>query len=589
MQWDAIRRPVRPYEPNLGDYESTRRAFSWSAARRKLSGLPRQGGLNVAYEAVDKRAVGPMRYKTALRCRARNGTVTELGYNDLRIVTNQFANLLRYLDVGRTERVCTLLDRVPELYITALGTVKNTSVYCPLLPTLGPAEACERLRLADVRVLVTTPELYKRLVGPFRDELPALEHILTLNVDEDAPADTIDLAVALSSMQESFEIPPTDPQDMALVHFTSGTTGKPKGAVHVHESVVAFHSTSAYGLDLHPEDVFWCTADPGWGIGTAYGIIAPLTHGATVVADAGDLDPRYWCQLLAEQRVTVWYTTASALRTMMRAGTALPRLFDLSALRFIASVGEPLSPELMAWASQAFGLRIHENWWQSETGGIMISNYAGMEVRTGSMGRPVPGIEAALLERGADGRAAAVDGAVTVLDQPNVVGELALRPGWPSMFRGYLHDAESYEKRFVAGWYVTGELARRDADGYYWYVGRVEDVIEAAGQLVGPYDVEAVLMTHPAVSEAGVIGKPDGASGQLVKAFVALRPNYLASDALRLELLAFGRTRLGVIAPSDLGFEPRMPHTPSGKVRRRLLKARELGLSDDDASTLEPS
>jgi acetyl-CoA synthetase len=391
----------------------------------------------------------------------------------------------------------------------------------------------------------------------------------------------------MAAADDRFTVPPTDPGQMALLHFTSGTTGRPKGAVHVHEAVVAHHATALFALDLRQDDVFWCTADPGWVTGTSYGIIAPLTHGATVLVDAGEFEANRWYTNLAEHHVTVWYTAPTALRMLMRHGTDLPARHDLSALRLVASVGEPLNPEVVVWGRQALGRPVHDNWWQTETGAIMISNYAGVVLRPGSMGLPVPGVEAGLLRRGDDGRAQVQDGSVSVIDEPDVVGELALRPGWPSMFRGYLHDDARYAGCFAGGWYLSGDLARRDSHGYYWFVGRADDVIKSAGHLIGPFEVESLLMEHPAVAEAGVIGKPDRVAGEVVKAFVALRPGYRPSDELRLDLLAYSRRALGAVAPKEITFDPNLPHTRSGKVMRRLLKARELGLPEGDLSTLE--
>ena len=586
MDWEPIRKTeALRVRPNLSDYARARREFSWAAARRELAGLPGGRGLNIAHEAVDRHANGASAGKVALRCRDRRGAMSELSYVELQQQTNRFANVLRGLGVGRGDRVFSLLGRVPELYVAALGTLKNGSVFSPLFPAFGPEPVRQRLQLGDAAVLVSTPDLYRRRVAAIRHTLPSLRHVLLVG-DIDQPA-TTDLRTALAAASDDFEIPPTDPGDMALLHFTSGTTGMPKGAVHVHDAVVAHHATAAFALDLHDDDVFWCTADPGWVTGTSYGIIAPLTHGCTLVVDAGDFDARAWYQVLQDQRVTIWYTAPTALRMLMRQGADLAKEFDLSNLRFIASVGEPLNPEVVVWGQEAYGLPIHDNWWQTETGAIMIGNYAAIDVRPGSMGLPMPGIDAGLLTRGEDGRAAVTDGHVDAITEPDVVGELVLRPGWPSMFRGYLHDDARYAKCFAAGWYLTGDLARRDADGYYWFVGRADDVIKSAGHLVGPFEVESALMEHDAVAEAGVIGKPDPVAGEIVKAFVALRPGWEPSDELRLDLLAFGRRRLGGVAPREIEFSQQMPHTRSGKVMRRLLKARELGLPEGDISTLE--
>ena len=575
--------------PNVVDYEAACDAFSWETARRALDGLPDGDGLNIAHEAVDRHAAGSRAGRVAFRWLARDGTVTEATYGELAARTSRFANALRALGIGKEDRVFTLLGRVPELYVTALGTLKNTSVFCPLFSAFGPEPVRQRMERGDGRVLVTTPSLYHRKVAAIREALPLLEHVLLVGDDDPAVPGGVAFDAALAAASDEFRIPPTAPADMALLHFTSGTTGAPKGAVHVHESVVAHHATGLSALDLHDDDVYWCTADPGWVTGTSYGIISPLTHGVTVVVDEGEFDAERWYRTLEAHQVTVWYTAPTALRMLMKAGAELAHEFDLSKLRFVASVGEPLNPEVVLWAHEALGLPVHDNWWQTETGGIMIAILAGIDIRPGSMGRPLPGVDAALLVRGRDGRAAvADDGCVEEIDRPDVDGELALRPGWPSMFRAYLHDDERYTKCFAEGWYLTGDVARRDSDGWFWFVGRADDVIKSAGHLIGPFEVESALMEHPAVVEAGVIGVPDPVAGEIVKAFVSLRPGHEPGDELRSDLIGFARRRLGsAVAPRQIAFEQHLPKTKSGKIMRRLLRARELGLPEGDLSTLE--
>ncbi|MFJ9712756.1 acetate--CoA ligase [Streptomyces sp. NPDC101234] len=595
MRGETIRKDTPPgAAPNLRDYDEECAGFSWSRARDALLGLPGGRGLNIAYEAVDRHAASDRAGTVALRCVGRD-SVTRVTYADLAGATARFANVLRALGIGRGERVVTLLGRCPELYTVVLGTLKNTSVLCPLFSAFGPDPVGRRLRLSDARVLVTTAELYRRKVAGQRDELPGLRHVLIVGDGADASAGTLSFDALMAGADDMFIIPPTSPDDMALLHFTSGTTGTPKGAVHVHEAAVAHYVTARYALDLHPDDVYWCTADPGWVTGMSYGIVAPLMHGVTVVVDEGDYDARRWYRILAEQRVSVWYTAPTALRMLMRTTPRtgpydLPRSFDLGVLRFIASVGEPLNPEAVLWGRDVLGLPVHDNWWQTETGAIMIANFAACDIRPGSMGRPLPGVEAAVLRRGEDGRAEVADGHVTVLEKPGAEGELALRPGWPSMFRGYLHDERRTEAAFADGWYLTGDLVRRDEDGWYWFVGRADDVIKSAGHLIGPFEVESALMEHPAVAEAGVIGRPDPVAGNIVKAFVALRPGFDPTTAMRQDLLAFSRRRLGpAVAPREIAFDQQLPHTRSGKVMRRLLRARELGLPEGDISTLEDS
>ncbi|HEU5185223.1 MAG TPA: acetate--CoA ligase [Gemmatimonadaceae bacterium] len=569
--------------PNLVDYAAARAAFSWSKARRELSGLP-SGGLNIAHEAVDRHATGPRATHVAIRWRGRDGRRRDLTYADLARESSRFANVLRTLGIGRGDVVFVLADRVPELYVAALGTWKNGSVFSPLFSAFGPEPIRMRLSLGHGAVLVTTTALYRKKVAPIRSSLTELRHVLLIG-GRDAgplPEGAQDLATTMAQADQRFTPCETKDDDTATLHFTSGTTGTPKGAVHVHGAVIAHHITGKLALDFHADDVFWCTADPGWVTGTSYGIIAPLTNGITSIVDEGDFDPVRWYETLEREKVTVWYTAPTAIRMLMKAGATLAKRRDLRALRFIASVGEPLNAEAVLWGQEAFGMPIHDNWWQTETGGIMIANFRAMDIRPGSMGRALPGVEAAILRRPNGG---------DPIEQPDDTdGELALRPGWPSMFRGYLGDDDRYRKCFAGGWYFTGDLARRDKDGYFWFIGRADDVIKSSGHLIGPFEVESSLLEHPAVAEAAVIGKPDPVAGEIVKAFVSLKDGFAASDTLRTDLLAFARRRLGAaVAPKEIAFEEHLPRTRSGKIMRRLLRARELGLAEGDLSTLEPA
>jgi len=584
VTWKTIEKPRQGWAivPNLVDYERTRTAFSWRTARAALDGLP-GGGLNIAHEAVDRHCAGPQRDHLALRWLGKRGEVRDFSYADLARFTNRFANVLARLGLEKGERVFLLAGRIPELYIGALGTLKAGGVFCPLFSAFGPEPIRQRIGIGDGRVLVTTAAFYKRKVAELRSSLPGLRHVLLLGTPEEIRAipGTLDFERLMNEADDHFDVCRTGPADLALLHFTSGTTGKPKGAMHVHEAVVAHHMTAKYALDLHPEDIFWCTADPGWVTGTSYGIIAPLTHGITSIVDEAEFDAERWYAILQNQRVSIWYTAPTAVRMMMKVGVDVVRKYDLGRLRFVASVGEPLNPEAVVWGQTAFGLPIHDNWWQTETGGIMIANYLAMDIRPGSMGRPLPGIDASIVRR-------RKDGTVEELTEAGIEGELALRPGWPAMFRGYLNEEERYRKCFVGGWYLTGDLAKRDSDGYFWFVGRADDVIKSSGHLIGPFEVESALMEHPAVAEAGVIGKPDPIAGETVKAFVSLKPPSVPGEELRLELLGFARKRLGAaVAPKEIDFVASVPKTRSGKIMRRLLKARELGLPEGDTSTLE--
>jgi len=568
--------------PNVVDYDAVRAGFSWDAIGEELGRLP-GGGINIGYAAVDRHLATPRRDRVAFRFVGRTGVRRNLTYAELAQQTNRFGNVLRGLGVGKGDRMFILTGRIPELYVAALGALKNGTVVSPLFSAFGPEPIRTRLAIGEGRVLVTTEALYRRKVAPIVAALPQLEHVLLIGDDGGTTQveGTHDLAALMARASDVFDVEQTSAEDMALLHFTSGTTGTPKGAIHVHGAVLTHFATGRHALDLHADDVFWCTADPGWVTGTSYGIVAPLLHGVESLVDEADFDAERWYRLLQDEAVSVWYTAPTAIRMLMKAGVALAHRYRFAHLRFVASVGEPLNPEAVWWGQEALGLPIHDNWWQTETGGIMIANLPALDIKPGSMGKPLPGVDARVVRRRDDGSCEEVG-------EPGIEGELALRAGWPAMFRGYLGQDERYRKCFAGDWYLTGDLVKRDADGYYWFVGRADDVIKSAGHLIGPFEVESVLLEHPAVAEAGVIGKPDPVVGETVKAFVSLKAGIEPSEDLRMDLLGHGRKRLGAaVAPKEIAFLPALPRTRSGKIMRRLLKARELGLPEGDLSTLE--
>lgn len=571
------KRPARPAAA-----QAAPGAAAWDEARAALVPMP-GGGLNIGFQAVDRHAVGARADRVAIHWLGEGGGSRRITYGELLHDTNRFANAVTQLGLARGDRVFVLAPRLPELYVAVLGALKAGLVVSPLFSAFGPEPIATRMNLGGARALVTTTALYKRKVEAIRTRIPSLEHVLLIGDATPQPEGTLDFDGLLCGASESFQTVATRPDEMALLHFTSGTTGRPKGAVHVHEAVVAHYATGRHALDLHDDDIYWCTADPGWVTGMSYGIIAPLLHGVTMVVDEAEFDPVRWYGILRDRGVTVWYTAPTAIRMLMKAGADLARSFRFPRLRFIASVGEPLNPEAVWWGQEVLGLPIHDNWWQTETGGIMIANTLALDIKPGSMGKPLPGVQALVVHHGGDG-------SVQVIEAPGVQGELALRTPWPSMFRGYLGEEARYRKCFAGDLYLTGDLVSRDSDGYFWFVGRADDVIKSAGHLIGPFEVESVLLEHPLVVEAGVIGKPDPVLGEMVKAFVSLRPGVQESEALRRELLAHARKRLGpAVAPKEIAFAATLPRTRSGKIMRRLLRARELGLPEGDLSTLESS
>ena len=578
--------------PNLDDYDATRASFAWSQVPDLCQGMG-SGGCNIAYAAVDRHACGPESGKTALRFIADNpgavkSSTHDVSYSELGRLTRTFTNVLRGLGIGKGDKVFVIMGRVPELYISMLGALRNGSVVSPLFSAFGPEPIATRVNIGAADVLVTTTAIYKRKIAKIRDQLPSVKHVLVVG-DEEIP-DTHNFAAMMEQAGDDAPIEHTGPDDPSLLHFTSGTTGTPKGAQHVHAAVAMHYITGRFALDLHPDDIYWCTADPGWVTGTAYGIIAPLLHGVTSIIDEAEFDAEHWYRILQDEDVTVWYTAPTAVRMLIKAGPELAANYRFPHLRFIASVGEPLNAEAVWWGKRVLGLPIHDNWWQTETGGIMVANTPAFDIKPGSMGRPLPGVEVVIVDHDQD------TGEVTVIEQPGIEGELALRVGWPSMFRGYLNQNERYRKCFHADprgdsrgdLYLSGDLVKRDADGYLWFVGRADDVIKASGHLIGPFEVENVLTDHPAVAEAAVIGKPDPTYGAVVKAFVTLKSGYTADDDLRRDLMGHARKRLGAaVAPKEIDFVESLPHTRSGKIMRRLLKARELGLPEGDTSTVE--
>ncbi len=579
MEYTPITKPAIEQfavQPNLGEYDGARQSITWEQIRSELDGHP-GGGLNIAYECLDRHLKTDRRNKVAMIWEGKDGEQETYTFEQFTKEANRVANGLKSLGVEKGDRVFMFIDRIPECYFAAFGTLKLGAVIGPLFCAFGPDAVKDRLENSGAKVLVTSPALWDKIKA-IRSDLPALETVILVTRRENAEptAGEVLWDDVIAGQSDEFETVNTDPEDYSVMHYTSGTTGKPKGAAHVHNAIIGHYATGKYVLDLHEDDIYWCTADPGWVTGTSYGMFAPWSNGATSLIHEGGFGANAWYGLIAKYKVTVWYTAPTAIRMLMKAGEAAAKKHDLSSLRYTMSVGEPLNPEAVVWGERAIGLPFHDNWWQTETGAIMIANYPSMEIRPGSMGRPFPGIEPGVID-----------------DDGNEVptgeeGDLAVRPGWPSMFRTYWQRQELYDSCFRNGWYITGDRARKDKDGYFWFIGRADDVINTAGHLVGPFEVESALLEHEAVAEAGVIGKPDPVAMEVVKAFVALKDGYEESDELNRELRRFAVGKLGkAVAPREIEFLPGMPKTRSGKIMRRLLKARELGLPEGDTSTLE--
>lgn len=558
---------------NLQNYDEMYEQFQWQQAEEHFS-WHTTGKVNLAYEAVDRHAEGLKKDKPALcyLSSTRNETYT---FGDLKKMSNKAGNVLR--DTGgvkKGDRVFIFMPRSPELYFALLGAIKLGAIVGPLFEAFMEDAVKDRLYDSSASVLVTTPELVKRV--PVKD-LPALKTIFLIGENIEENNHYLDYQKYFQEASDQLDIEWVDRNDGLILHYTSGSTGKPKGILHVHNAMIQHYQTAKWVLDLQEDDIYWCTADPGWVTGTSYGIFGPWLTGTTNIVVGGRFSPEGWYKTIETFGVTVWYSAPTSFRMLMAAGDLPLKSHDLSSLRHVLSVGEPLNPEVIRWGKTAFKQRIHDTWWMTETGAQLICNYPCMEMKLGSMGKPLPGIEAAIL-----------DDKGNILP-PNQMGNLAIKKGWPSLMHTVWNNQEKYDSYFpVSDWYISGDSAYVDEDGYFWFQGRVDDVIMTAGERVGPFEVESKLIEYPAVAEAGVIGKPDPIRGEIIKAFVALADGYTESDELKEEIRQFVKTGLAAhAAPREIEFCQKIPKTRSGKIMRRVLKAWELGLPTGDLSTLD--
>ena len=562
---------------NIGSYEERLNNFDWSLSEREL-GYSEGDVLNIGWHCTDRICEQGLADKTAFIWENAAGDERTYTFDDLRVLTNTIAQYLKDMGLEPGDRVCLFLDRVPELYLSFLGILKMGGIAQPLFSAFGDESLYQRLENAGTAAIVTQRKHVAK-VRKIRDSLPSLKHIIVVDGDEEKSREQ-EVVFDLDSMPrvEEFEIYPSTAETPSVLHYTSGTTGQPKGAQHVHYSLISQYLTARWVLDLQPDDIYWCNADPGWVTGTSYGIIGPWANGITqAVLDSG-FQTRRWYQFIEKHRITVWYSAPTAIRLLMKEGIEAVKEHDLSSLRHLCSVGEPLNAEAVHWSEEAYGLAFHDTYWQTETGSMVITNYPGMPIKAGSMGKPFPGIEAAILD----------PETFEPLQETGNVGVIGLRPGWPSMFRTYWKIKEIYDSKFINGWYVCGDRSSIDADGYFWFQGRDDDTINTGGHLVGPFEIESALLEHDAVAESAAIGKPDEVNMEVVKAFVALKPGFEAGPDLELEIMNFIRKRLSPLAmPQEIEFVDSLPKTRSGKIMRRLLRAQEWGEPIGDISSLE--
>ena len=560
---------------NLQDYEVACKEFAWASVDKEFD-WSNGSVYNVAYEAIDRHALNWRKNKIALYSISAEREVQKYTFGELSEISSRVASGLTKLGAQKGDRIFVYLDRTSELYIAMLGIVKMGAIAGPLFSALGPDAVKDRALDSGTNIIITSQYLYERMF-PILDDLADLRKVVIVDPSEEMGDNCISFEELVESGDPKFQAVNMAPTDPYIIHYTSGSTGKPKGVLHGHRAMVQQLITSRWVLDLREEDTYWCTADPGWVTGTSYGIFGPWYLGTSIVSFEGRFDARTWYDILQRYGVTVWYTAPTALRMLMRAGDDLVKEFDLEKVRHICSVGEPLNAEVVRWGMRTMNRRIHDTWWQTETGAHLICNYPSMTIRPGSMGKPIPGVIAGVVDE--EGNEV----------PPGTEGYLALRPGWPSMMLGIYRNTPRFKEYFrIPGWYIAGDQAYRDEDGYFWFLGRADDVIKTSGERLGPFEVESALIEHAAVAEAGVIGKPDELRGEIVKAFVTLRPGYKPTEELKEDITKFVKTRLAYYAyPREMEFVESLPKTRSGKIMRRVLKAKELGQPLGDLSTLE--
>src|ERR1035437_10336708 len=564
-------------KPNLLDYDQVYKDFSWEKADKEINYFS-DGKINMAYNIIDRHAKGKNENKIALQFNGKNGEREKYTFKDLAKKTNQFANVLIQNKVEKGDRVFIFLPTVPERYISFVGVLKTGAIVSPMFPAYQEMALLDRLSDSKAKIVITDRTLFPRIEKIWKD-LPHLEKVIIVERGSDSfpnGKNLVSYEKEMDKASDEFETVHLNKEDSSYMLYTSGPTGKPKGVVHSHGDILQAMMTTKYVLDVKEDDIYWCTADTGWVTGVVYGILGIWALGGTSVINEARFSPGGWYKVIQDYKVTVWYTAPTAIRMLMGSEVS-PKSFDLSSLRHLASVGEPLNPEAIWWALEKIGLPFHDTWWQTELGGISITNYPSVDIKPGSMGKPFPGIKAAIIDE--DGKELAAE----------KEGDLALKPETvSSLMQQVWGNKEKFESYFKNGWYLSGDKAYKDKDGYFWFVGRADDVIKTSGERIGPFEVESALVEYPEVVEAGVIGKPDALRGEIIKAFVVLKPGIIGDDQLKEKIAKFVKEHLaGNEYPREIEFVDKLPKTRSGKIMRRLLKAKELGLPEGDTSTLE--
>ena len=515
---------------------------------------------NIAYTCLRKPCEVGQGGRIAYKWIHNDLTDSQYTYAAVDQASNRFAHVLKSLGIKKGERVSIYLPKSPELIECFFGILKTEAVSCILFSTFGESALYDRLSDSQTRFVVTRLSLLKRIRKALEEGPTNLQAILVTDLEAHQDDFVLSLPRLLADAPAEFDFPAQlDAETPAFIQYTSGSTGKPKGALHVHSASTSMVASFKEVFHLEESDRYWCTADPAWITGLVYGVIAPLVTLTDQVQFGGNFNAESWLGILQKEQVNVWYTAPTALRMLMQEEEQLFRQYDYSCLKRMYSVGEPLNPEVYYWGKKVFGVEIYDNWFQSETGSIMITNQPGLAVKPGSMGKPLSYIEAFILDEQM---------------QPAPVrqqGFLCLKKGWPSMFRTYINKEDLYREKFNGDSYISGDLAYRDEEGYFWYVSRSDDVINTAGHLVGPFEVESALLEIEEVVDVAVIGVPDPILHEKIIAFLCLKKGCEWSRTLELKCRVNISNKVSTTAtPQEYHLVDRIPKNKSGKILRRV-------------------
>lgn len=529
---------------------------------------------NVGYLCTDWQVERGLGAKTALKLIEKDETLTEYSFAQLTVLSNQAANLLTLLGLHKGDRIMLLLSKTVEMFAFFLGGLKLGLNCCILFNSIGEDSIVERIQDTNTKAIISTSRMNFRLVKVLQKLDDSFRVLL---VDENqSDGQFIGIQDSLSQSSTRFTTPTTDPEQYSHFHFTSGSTGKPKAVQHCHAAIIDHLRSFETVMQATPDDLYWCTADPGWVTGTTYGITAPLASGLTQIQLDANYDPALWMHIIQRFKVNIFYTAPTVFRMMAQQADAFYQQYDLGSLKRVYTVGEPLDPNLVLWGRRVFNCEIYDTWFQTETGSIMIANRPGLVVKPGSMGKPLPYLEAAILE------------SEDHFLPDNTQGLLCIRKPWNSMFREYVGNPLVYKNKFLGDFYSSGDIAYRDEDSYIWYIGRSDDVINTAGHLVSPFEIESAVIEVPHVLDCAVVGLPDELLFEKVVAFVVHDQQAQSLRKLDMDIKLYVSKKVASLAsPKEIVFTDKIPKTKSGKVMRRVLKKQYLGQDVGDLSTME--